>query len=95
MTCTGNRDLFDDFGVAASPTTGLASIIHSDDQYTDDTNDPPRPARTPGRTNTRPCDHTGGGHTDQRAGDLQRQALAASSASGGSVVVSAEPPAGE
>jgi hypothetical protein len=33
VTCTGNRDLFDDFGVAASPTTGLASIIYSDDQY--------------------------------------------------------------
>lgn len=26
ITCTGNRDLYDDFGVAASPTTGLASI---------------------------------------------------------------------
>src|SRR5437868_15161473 len=33
VTCTGNRDLFDDFGVAASPTTGLASIIYSDDQF--------------------------------------------------------------
>jgi hypothetical protein len=33
VTCSGNRDLYDDFGVAASPTTGLASIIYSDDQY--------------------------------------------------------------
>src|SRR5205807_2602720 len=32
VTCTGNRDLFDDFGVAVSPTTGLASIAYSDDQ---------------------------------------------------------------
>ncbi|HEY6156654.1 MAG TPA: hypothetical protein VIV88_04335 [Gemmatimonadales bacterium] len=32
VTCTGNRDLFDDFGIAASPTTGLASIVYSDDQ---------------------------------------------------------------
>ncbi|GAC1394944.1 MAG: hypothetical protein NVSMB65_13530 [Chloroflexota bacterium] len=31
--CTGNRDLYDDFGVAASPTTGRASIIYSDDQF--------------------------------------------------------------
>jgi hypothetical protein len=30
--CTGNRDLYDDFGVAVSPTTGLASIVYSDDQ---------------------------------------------------------------
>jgi len=33
IACTGNRDLYDDFGVAASPTTGLASIIYSDDQF--------------------------------------------------------------
>jgi hypothetical protein len=33
VTCTGNRDLYDDFGVAASPTTGLASIVYSDDQW--------------------------------------------------------------
>ena len=32
ISCTGNRDLFDDFGVAVSPTTGLASIVYSDDQ---------------------------------------------------------------
>ena len=30
--CTGNRDLYDDFGVAVNPTTGLASIVYSDDQ---------------------------------------------------------------
>jgi hypothetical protein len=27
VSCTGNRDLYDDFGVAASPRTGLASIV--------------------------------------------------------------------
>jgi hypothetical protein len=32
VSCSGNRDLYDDFGVAASPTTGLASIVYSDDQ---------------------------------------------------------------
>ncbi|HYL20479.1 MAG TPA: sialidase family protein [Gemmatimonadales bacterium] len=32
VTCTGNRDLFDDFGIAVSPTTGEASIAYSDDQ---------------------------------------------------------------
>ena len=32
ISCNGNRDLFDDFGVAVSPTTGLASIVFSDDQ---------------------------------------------------------------
>jgi hypothetical protein len=44
VTCSGNRDLYDDFGVAASPTTGLASIIYSDDQY------------HPGQPNTSGCD---------------------------------------
>ena len=32
VTCSGNRDLYDDFGIAVNPTTGLASITYSDDQ---------------------------------------------------------------
>jgi len=32
-----NHNLYDDFGVAASPVTGLASITCSDDQYADNT----------------------------------------------------------
>ncbi len=32
VACSGNRDLYDDFGIAVSPTTGLASITYSDDQ---------------------------------------------------------------
>ena len=32
VTCSGNRDLYDDFGIAVAPTTGLASITYSDDQ---------------------------------------------------------------
>jgi hypothetical protein len=32
ISCTGSRDLYDDFGIAVSPTTGLASITYSDDQ---------------------------------------------------------------
>ena len=39
--CTGNRDLYDDFGVAVTPSTGFASIVYSDDQYTNDARDPP------------------------------------------------------
>jgi hypothetical protein len=56
--CTGNRDLYDDFGVAASPTTGLASIIYSDDQYINDANDPPESGCTQSASNTGSCDHT-------------------------------------
>jgi hypothetical protein len=55
---TQNRDLYDDFGVAASPTTGLASIIYSDDQYTNDLNDPARPGCDASQNNTGACDHT-------------------------------------
>ena len=39
VSCTGNRDLFDDFGIAVSPTTGLASITYSDDQPGNDGSD--------------------------------------------------------
>src|SRR5207245_9524447 len=39
VSCTCNRDLYDDFGVAASPTTGLASIIYSNDQYVNSSNE--------------------------------------------------------
>jgi len=39
ITCSSvgndNRDLYDDFGVAVSPVTGMASIAYSDDQYSD------------------------------------------------------------
>jgi hypothetical protein len=52
--CTGNRDLFDDFGVAASPTTGLASIAYTIDQYRPSG----QPECTPARSNTFDCDHT-------------------------------------
>jgi hypothetical protein len=52
ISCTGNRDLYDDFGVAASPMTGLASIVYTSDQYV------PQPGCTPERTNTFDCDHT-------------------------------------
>ena len=54
--CTGNRDLFDDFGVAASPTTGLASIIYSDDQF--DPNGPNSSGCDASTSNTSTCDHT-------------------------------------
>jgi hypothetical protein len=54
--CTGNRDLFDDFGVAASPKTGLASIAYTIDQYRAD--EPRSPDCTPERSNTIRCDHT-------------------------------------
>jgi hypothetical protein len=56
IACTGNRDLYDDFGVAASPTTGLASIIYSDDQF--DASGPNSPGCTAAQNNTGACDHT-------------------------------------
>ncbi len=54
--CTGNRDLFDDFGVAASPATGRASIAYTDDQYVAD--EMHSPNCTPQWSNTLRCDHT-------------------------------------
>lgn len=53
-----NRDLFDDFGIAASPTTGLASIIYSDDQFTSSANEPTVPFCSQSQTNTINCDRT-------------------------------------
>ncbi len=54
--CTGNRDLFDDFGVAVTPSTGLASIVYSDDQY--HAGNPNTPGCTPATTDTSSCNHT-------------------------------------
>jgi hypothetical protein len=58
--CTGNRDLYDDFGVKASPTTGFASILYSDDQYQNDANHKPDATFncTASRSDTSSCDHT-------------------------------------
>jgi hypothetical protein len=56
VTCTGNRDLYDDFGIAASPTTGLASIIYSDDQF--DPKGPNSSGCDASTTSTSSCDHT-------------------------------------
>jgi hypothetical protein len=57
--CTGNRDLYDDFGVAASPTTGFASIVYSDDQYVSgDPNSVNSPSCNASASNTGSCDHT-------------------------------------
>ena len=56
VACTGNRDLYDDFGVAASPTTGLASIIYSDDQY--HPNAPNSSGCDTTTSNSSSCDHT-------------------------------------
>ena len=58
IACTGNRDLYDDFGVAANPRTGLASIVYSDDQYRNDPANAPSSNCTPARNNTGSCDHT-------------------------------------
>jgi hypothetical protein len=56
--CTGNRDLYDDFGVAVNPNTGYASIIYSDDQYMNTSSNPPQSGCTAATTNTASCDHT-------------------------------------
>ncbi len=58
VLCTGNRDLFDDFGISASPVTGLASIVYSDDQFTNSTAEPTGPFCSPNQTNTLNCDRT-------------------------------------
>jgi hypothetical protein len=59
-TSTGNdnRDLYDDFGVAASPKTGLASIAYSDDQYADNVGSANAGECTSAQNNTSSCDHT-------------------------------------
>ena len=59
-TATGNdnRDLYDDFGVSASPTTGLASITYSDDQYADNVGTANAGECTSTQNNTVSCDHT-------------------------------------
>ena len=58
ISCTGNRDLFDDFGVAASPKTGRASIVYTSDQFIGTHRHPPSPRCSPQRTNTLRCDHS-------------------------------------
>jgi hypothetical protein len=59
-TSTGNdnRDLYDDFGVAASPTTGMASIAYSDGQYADNTGTANAGECTAAQDNSVSCDHT-------------------------------------
>ena len=60
ISCSGNRDLYDDFGVAIRPTTGLASITYSDDQF-DQYNQNVGSAEntcTAGLNNSGSCDHT-------------------------------------
>ncbi len=56
VSCTGNRDLYDDFGVAASPVTGLASIVYSNDQFIQ--GGPNSSGCTAAQSNTSACDHT-------------------------------------
>jgi hypothetical protein len=58
ISCTGNRDLYDDFGVAVSPATNTASVIYSDDQYDGFANNPPPSGCTAATTDTASCDHT-------------------------------------
>lgn len=53
VTCTGNRDLLDDFGIAASPTTGLASIAYTSDQF-----NAAEPNCSPAANDMSGCEHT-------------------------------------
>lgn len=57
-TANDNRDLYDDFGVAASPVTGIASIAYSDDQWSDLQGSANAGACSSTQTNTAACDHT-------------------------------------
>lgn len=63
VSCTGNRDLYDDFGVAVYhhpgfANDGYASIVYSDDQYSTSPTSPPPAGCTVSTTNTASCDHT-------------------------------------
>jgi len=64
VTCTGNRDPLDDFGVAVSPTTGLAAIIYTNDQFINSTAEPATRRDsgsyvcTAALTNSVDCSHT-------------------------------------
>src|SRR5436189_40275 len=64
VTCTGNRDLLDDFGVAASPITGSAVIIYTSDQFVNSTAEPATrrsstsPFCTQATNNDIDCEHT-------------------------------------
>ncbi len=62
VTCTSsgndNRDLYDDFGVAVSPVTGMASITYSNDQYSDLVGTADQGACTLAQSNSVYCDHT-------------------------------------
>ena len=58
-----NRDLLDDIGVAASPTTGLSTIIYTTDHYENSALTPAqghgsRGGCTPAHDNTIDCSHT-------------------------------------
>lgn len=53
ISCAGNRDLYDDFGIAADPATGLASIVYSDDQWSQNTS-----GCSQSNNDTPACDHT-------------------------------------
>jgi hypothetical protein len=53
-----NRDLFDDFGVAADPLTGFASIAYSDDQHSDIVGTADSGLCASSDTNQIQCDHT-------------------------------------
>jgi hypothetical protein len=74
-----NRDLLDDFGVAASPTTGMSAIIYTSDQYVNSALEPAntygsRPCTT---SNTLECIHTniavqtGGSGINQPPGEFE------------------------
>src|SRR5207245_9256274 len=71
ISCTSNgndnRDLYDDFGVAVSPVTGMASITYSDDQYADNAGTANSGECTLAQDNTSSCDHTD--FATQTAGD--------------------------
>ena len=59
VSCTGdrshNRDLYDDFGIAVSPITNAASIVYSDDRYSEYNH---TSNCTAAQDNTSTCDHT-------------------------------------
>jgi hypothetical protein len=61
VTCSGNRDLLDDFGIATSPVSGKAVIIYTSDQYLNTALEPATSRSSSSfctTSDTTPCSHT-------------------------------------
>jgi hypothetical protein len=80
--CQSYRGLFDDFGVTADPTTGMATIIHDNDMYTpSNRNNLPNPDCTSQYTSSsdpaqQNCVHTDIAHQTSGTGVFKKHSFA-------------------